>query len=322
MVALYITLGIIGSILLICLITSLVCFFIVFYSPKRKELGPDEYEIPPGTIYEPYRDYMVMWAKKSREMPHEDMEITSFDGLKLKGRYLENRKGAPIEIIFHGYRGYGERDLSGAIDRCFSIGRNVLIVDQRASGKSEGNVITFGIKERYDCIAWVNHVIERFGKETEIILCGVSMGGATVALASGEELPSNVVCILADCPYSTASGIIKKIIKEMKLPVWLLYPFVKLGARLFGGFNLEETSPLEAVKRSKTPIIFIHGDADAFVPYEMSKELYEACSCLKKLVKIEGAGHGLAFPVNKEKYYGALLEFEKEWQEYKSNNQK
>ena len=314
---LYVTLGVIFGLILLCLITSLVCFFIVFYSPKRKTLGPDEYEIPPGKIYEPYRDYMISWAKKARAMPHEDITITSYDGLTLFGRYVEQTKGAPIEILFHGYRGYVERDLSGAIDRCFSIGRNALIVDQRASGKSEGNVITFGAKEKYDCVAWANYVAQRFGPEQEIILCGVSMGGATVTMASSMELPENVVCTLADCPYSTASGIIKKIIKDLKLPVWLLFPFVQLGALLFGGFKLEDASPLEAVKNCKVPIIFIHGDNDDFIPHQMSDELYEACPTLKKIVKIEGAGHGLAFPTNKEKYYGALLDFEKQWRAYK-----
>ena len=138
------------------------------------------------------------------------------------------------------------------------------------------------------------------------------MGAATVMMASGENLPSNVVCVMADCGYSSSKKIIQKVVKEMHLPVNLVYPFIKLGARIFGGFNLEETSPVEAVARSKTPIVFIHGDNDDFVPYDMSVECFEACNAPKKLVTIEGAGHGLAFPVNREKYINSLHDFEME----------
>ena len=98
----------------------------------------------------------------------------------------------------------------------------------------------------------------------------------------------------------------------MRLPADMVYPFIKLGAKLFGGFNLDEACPLEAVKHSKTPIVFIHGEADDYVPYEMSVRMYEACSAPKKLVPIPGAGHGLAFPVNKQAYIQGLKDFQDE----------
>lgn len=298
------------STVLVALI-AFICFYRVFYSPRRKPLGEDQYEIPQGAIYEPHREEMVAWIKQTRSMPREDMEITSFDGLTLRGKYYEYRAGAPVEILFHGYQGNAERDLSGGVERCFSLGRNALVVNQRACGDSDGHVITFGIRERRDCLAWVDHVIARFGKDVKIILTGISMGAATVMMAAGETLPPNVVCILADCGYSSAREIIKKIIREMHLPADLLYPFVKLGAKLYGHFDLEETSPIEAVAKSKTPIIFIHGDTDDFVPCDMSRALYEACASPKNLTPIQGAGHGLAYPVNKQAYLTALAEFEK-----------
>ena len=138
------------------------------------------------------------------------------------------------------------------------------------------------------------------------------MGAATVMMAAGEKLPQNVVCVLADCGYSSAEEIIKKVIDEMHLPSKVLYPFVKLGARLFGGFNLDEDSPMEAMKRTEIPVIFIHGDNDDFVPHAMSVECFNATRAPKKLVTIEGAGHGLAFPQNPEKYVESLREFETE----------
>lgn len=314
MTALYVTLGVLGGIALLILITSFVCFMMTFYSPRRKPVGKDEYPMPPGEIYEPYHEAMRDWVKSIRSMPHEDIEITSYDGLRLCGKYYEYKKGAPTELLFHGYQGSAERDLCGGVERCFAIGRNALIINQRASAESEGSVITFGIREHKDCLSWIDYAVSRFGKDTKIIITGVSMGAATVMMAAGEQLPENVACVLADCGYSSAKKIIKKVIRDMGLPADFFYPFVKLGALIFGGFRLEENSPIEAMKRCKIPVIFIHGDTDDFVPCDMSRELYEACASeKKKLVTIPGAGHGLAFPANKEMYLNALTEFEKEW---------
>jgi fermentation-respiration switch protein FrsA (DUF1100 family) len=255
---------------------------------------------------------MESWVRETRAMPREEMSITSFDGLTLRGRYYEYAPGAPLEILFHGYRGHAERDLSGGVERCFALGRNALVVNHRASADSDGHVISFGINERRDCLRWVDAAIARFGPDVKIILTGISMGGATVLMAAGEPLPPNVVCVLADCPYSDPGDIIRKVIREMKLPARLLYPFVKLGARLYGRFDLEETSPLRAMKTCRVPVIFIHGDTDAFVPCEMSTQVYEVCPTKKKLVMIPGAGHGLAYPADKELYLRSLREFQQE----------
>lgn len=297
----------------VALVTAFICYKMVFYSPKRREPVEDEYEIPEGEIYEVFREDMEGWIRMTRTYPHEDMEIKSFDGLTLRGRYYECQKGAITELLFHGYQGNAERDLSGGVERCFALGRNALIIDHRASGTSDGSVISFGINEKRDCLAWIDHAIQRFGADTKLIITGISMGAATVVMAAGEKLPDNVVCALADCGYSSAREIIKKVIKDMKLPAYIIYPFVRLGAKLFGRFSLEETSPMEAVKKSSIPIIFIHGDADAFVPCEMSERLYGACSSKhKRFVSVKGAGHGLAFPVDKEGYLNALREFQKD----------
>ena len=297
---------------LVWLLTSLICFLIVFFSPRRAKKIPDHYPLPKEEIYKPYHARMIEWIKAARAMPRERLEITSHDGLKLVSYYYEFAPGAPIEILFHGYRGDGERDLAAGIERCFKIGRSAIVIKQRASGESEGFIITFGIKERLDCIAWCKYITERFGEDVKIILTGISMGAATVMMASGEELPSSVVSVLADCGYTSPKEIIIKVMKDMKLPAAIFYPFVKLGARIFGGFDLEETSPIEAMQKTKLPIIFIHGDSDDFVPHYMSERLFEVCaSKYKSFVTIEGAGHGLAYPQNMDKYLGALRNFEK-----------
>lgn len=296
------------------IITSLICFLKVFYSPKRKPLGPDEYEIPDGEIYEVYRDEMISWTKEIRALPHEDMEIKSFDGLTLRGKYYEQTPEAPVEILFHGYKGNAERDLCGAVERAFKVGRNALIVDHRAAGKSDGHVISFGINERRDCLSWINHAINRFGNDVKIVITGISMGAATVMMASGEDLPSNVISVLADCGYTSPKEIICKVVDDMKLPPKLLYPFIKLGARIFGRFDLEEASPIEAMEKCNLPIVFVHGDADDFVPYEMSVRLCEACASEKKvLITVPEAGHGLAYPKDREGYVNQLNKIYDEW---------
>lgn len=282
---------------------------IVFYVPKKRKKNTEEYELPVGKIYEPYHNMMVNWMKETRELKHTDHYITSFDGLKLHAKYYECDKNAPIEIMFHGYRGSAERDLCGAVQRCFSINRNVLLVDQRASKESEGNVITFGVNESKDCLSWIDFVLKHFGPDKQIILTGISMGASTVIMAAGHPLPENVVGILADCGYTSAKDIINKCMKQLRLPSKILYPLVKLSARIYGHFDLEESSPIEAIKHCHVPILFFHGESDDFVPCDMSRKNYEACPSPKRLVTVPGAGHGLAYLIDNDGYFKNLCEF-------------
>ena len=297
---------------LLVLLVSLGAFLVTFYAPRRKNLAADEYSIPPGKVYEPHRDTMVSWMKETRALPHEVFSIRSHDGLKLCGKYYEFAPGAPIELMFHGYRGSADRDLCGGVQRCFALGHSAFIVDQRTSGNSEGRVITFGIKERWDCVAWTEFMVEHFGPDVRIILCGISMGAATVMMAAGEKLPPNVVGVLADCGYTSARDIIRKVIRQLHLPR-CLYPFVKLGARIYGGFDLEETTPSEALKKCRVPVIFFHGDTDDFVPCEMSRMNFEQCAAPKKLVTVPLAGHGLSYLIDRDGYLAALEEFAAVW---------
>ena len=293
---------------LITLLIAYICYRMAFYNPK-KDTDPDRIDIPEGEIYEPFREQMEDWVRWTRSLPQEALEITSFDGLKLRAKYYEYAPGAPIELMFHGYRGHAERDLSGGVFRCFSVGRSALIVDQRSCGNSAGDTITFGIKEHRDCLSWLDFAIQKFGPDCKIILTGISMGASTVLMAAGRELPDNVIGVLADCGFTSAKDIIQAVIRMMKLPPKLSYPFVKLGARIFGGFDLEETSAIEAVEKITVPTFFTHGESDDFVPCDMSRQLHDACRSKKTLVLIPGAGHGLAFPVARDAYIRTLLDF-------------
>ena len=306
---LWILLGIIGFVVIAVLVIAYICYRIAFYAPKRKPLPPDQIDIPEGEIYEAWREPMEKWAREVRAMPYEEFSITSFDGLKLYAKYYEYAPGAPIELMFHGYRGNAERDLNGGVQRCRKLGRSALLVDQRCSGKSDGHTITFGINEHRDCLAWVDFMVKHFGPEVKILLTGISMGASTVLLAAGNPLPKNVIGVLADCGFSDAKSIICEVIKKMGLPVKLSYPFVKLGAKLYGHFDLEETSALEAMKKCTVPVIFYHGENDDFVPCDMSRRNYEVCRSRKMLVTIPGAGHGLSYPVDPKQYLDTLRSF-------------
>lgn len=309
MLYLWVALAVALFLIIAYFVVAFVCYRIAFYVPRKKSAGSGISDIPAGEIYEPYREQMEKWSAETDGMPYEEFSIKSLDGLTLYGRYYEYKKGAPIELMFHGYRGTARRDLSGGVQRCFLLGRSALIVNQRCSDKSEGNVITFGIKEHKDCLCWVDFMKQHFGDDVKIILTGISMGAATVLTASGEELPENVIGILADCGYSSPKDIIKKVIKDMKIPVGAGYFFVKQGARMYGHFDIEENSPETALKNCKVPVIFFHGESDAFVPCEMSHRNYEVCPSKKMLVTVKGAGHGLSYLVEPERYISSLREF-------------
>ena len=294
------------AVAVLCLLIALVCFRLAFYVPRRR---PAVSAVPEGEVYAPFRERMEHWVRETAALPSEEFCITSDDGLKLYGKFYQYKDGAPIELMFHGYRGTAERDLSGGVQRCFKLGRSALIVDQRTAGKSEGNVITFGIREHEDCLRWVDFALKHFGPEAKIILTGISMGAATVLMAAGKPLPPNVIGVLADCGYNSPKDIIKKVIRQLHLPVCLCYFFVRLGARLFGRFDIEEYSPEQALQTCRVPVIFFHGESDGFVPCDMSRRNFEVCAAKKMLVTVADADHGLAYPVDPERYLRSLREF-------------
>ena len=295
--------------ILIFLVIPLICFYITFYVPKPKDGIHPEVPLPNDEVYAPYKAQMDAWTQEVLNMPHEHFTITSFDGLELHGNFYEYAPGAPIELMFHGYRGSALRDLSGGVARCFALKRSCIIVDQRCSGRSQGTVITFGIKEHRDCLKWVDFMVDHFGPDVKIILTGISMGASTVLMAASHPLPPNVIGVLADCGYTSAEAIIKSVIQKMHIPVNLLYPFIKLSAKLYGRFDLESESPIEAVKKCTLPVIFFHGEGDDFVPCYMSQENFDACAGRKAIHTVPGAGHGLSFPADQDRYIEHLQAF-------------
>ena len=301
---LFIALGVLGFAALVLLVGAYYAYRRAFYS-KRRERTP-YFGLEKGGFRE-YKEKIYSLIDGIIDLPYESVEITSRDGLKLCAKYYHRRDGAPLEIHCHGYKSLSLRDFAGGVGDSAKRGNNLLLIDQRAHGDSEGKVISFGINERFDLLEWIKYGIERFGRDVDIFLVGVSMGGATVLMAAGEEMPENVRCIVADCPYSSPLEIIVKVGAETGFPSSLAAPLVRLGARLFGHFSVTEASAVEAVRRAKVPILLIHGDADTFVPYEMSVRIAKENPKIR-FETFGGADHGLSYFAETDRYLGCVLE--------------
>ncbi|MBE6632887.1 MAG: alpha/beta hydrolase [Ruminococcaceae bacterium] len=294
---------------LLCGVVSFITYRMAFYAnTKSSEISR---KLPNTDQYNEVRETMLSYIDDLSARPYERVCIRSDDGKRLWARYYHSANGAPLDIGFHGYKSHPVRDFCGGSRISFAMGHNLLLPEQRAHAESDGRTITFGILERLDCLAWVNYALERFGEETPICLYGVSMGAATVLMAGGEALPRNVRAIIADCPYSSPVSIIGKVCREdMRLPFGLLHPFLRLGARLYGGFRLDpKCGAVEAVKRGDVPILILHGEDDRFVPCEMSREIQRANPERVRLKTFAGAGHGLSYLKAPDAYEAEVREF-------------
>ena len=288
---------------------SYYAYRLAFFSPAE---GRNKVTEPIGKHYDPFRGTIEEMFRVILARPCEEIAITSHDGLTLMGRYYHTADGAPLCIGFHGYKSTYVADFSGGSALCIAQGCNLLLVDQRAHGKSDGNTISFGILERRDVLSWVNYAVHRFGANTKICLMGVSMGAATVLMAAGLDLPKNVKGIVADCPFAKASDIIVEVGKKMGFPAWFTVPFARLGAWIFGRFDLYETDAVGAVKQAKVPILIIHGEADTLVPQEMSQLVRLANPEMVRRVTFPNAGHAMSYLVDTERYWDIAIQIFKE----------
>lgn len=257
----------------------------------------------------PFADVSRGLITRILDEPYEEVRVTAHDGALLFGRYYHRADGAPLDIMLHGYKSGALHDFAGGALAALELGHNLLLVDQRGHGGSHGKTIAFGIKERYDCLDWARYSVDRFGDDVKITLVGISMGAATVISAAELGLPPQVRGIIADCPYSSAEAMIRKTAGELGYPERLAFPFVRLGGRIFGGFDVCERTPLEAARCAKLPLLIIHGKADSFVPYEMSCEIADAWAGEVRIELFDGADHGISYLVDTERYLAMLREF-------------
>lgn len=298
--------------LIVCLLLVLLlggglyAYRYAFYAPQK---GREEIPVHKGKQFKPYLKEIGDLFQQLYDRPCEWITTESFDRLTLFGRYYHVADGAPLDIAFHGYRSSCLTDFCGGAEISRQLGHNLLLVDQRAHGRSQGRTITFGIKERYDVLSWVNDAVARFGNDTQILLFGISMGASTVLMASDLPLPENVKGIIADCPYSTPAKIIQTVAGKMQIPSWLAELFAWAGAKVYGGFDLRETDAVKAVKSASVPIVLIHGESDGFVPCDMSAEIQRANPKLVRRFTFPGADHGISFLVDTKRYRQLVSDF-------------
>lgn len=306
MIGLYVSLGILAFLAAIFLLLSYFAYRRVFFADRTKKRDP--YSGIDKRVYKPYESRLRALIDNIISLPYEKIEITSRDGLRLSARYYHVRDGAPLEIQCHGYRSTPLRDFAGSGEECFKRQYNLLLIDQRAHGESEGNTITFGIKEQFDVIDWISYSIKRFGDDLKIVLYGISMGAATVLMAAGQSLPNNVKCVIADSPYSSPVEIIEKVGAEKGIPKLIVGALAVTGAKIFGRFSLTSDSPVMAVKRAAVPILLMHGEADTFVPAYMSDEIYNSNQSVK-LKKFPRADHAVCYLADTDRYLALVNAF-------------
>ena len=241
----------------------------------------------------------------------KNVEIASKDGLKLRGYLLaSNSAEGRTVILAHGYSGKG-KDMGACAKMYYErLGFNILLPDARGHGESGGDYIGFGWPERLDYLQWIQYIIDEIGPDTQIVLHGVSMGGATVLMTSGEALPPQVKAIVSDCAYTSVKAQLSYQLRRMyRLPSFPFIQSASLVTRLKAGYHFNEASALDQVRKAQVPILFIHGDDDKFVPFSMMDELYEACGGPKEKFVVQGAGHGLAYDSDKEGYIRTVTAF-------------
>jgi len=258
----------------------------------------------------PYADIIRENMERIDAAPHTVHTATSYDGLKLSARLYPAEQPRGTVLVFHGYRSTAQRDYATAVDMYRAFGFDVLMVEQRGSGNSEGRLITFGIRERHDVLTWVTYLNEQFGADRPLFLSGLSMGAATVMMSTALPLPENVRGIVADSGFTTPADIIGTVAKrDFHLPPWLTLPFLNAAAHLFGRFGLYEANALDALKSNRIPMLFIHGEADSFVPCDMSRRTFDVCASPKRLITVPYAEHGCGYLVEPERLTAELGRF-------------
>ena len=261
----------------------------------------DEYEII-------LREKNTDWINKNAE------EVYIFNKkIKLCGYEIQNKKESNIWVI--GAHGYTETacSMAGVAKQFLNYGYNVLLPDLRAHGKSGGKYIGMGWLDRLDLVKWINYLIEKYG-HIKIILYGISMGAATVMMASGENLPSNVRVIIEDCGYTSVwdefADKLKTIFHIPKFPAMYNANFM---TKIRAGFSLKKASCVKQLKKCKIPTLFIHGDKDKFVPFYMLDKLYNTAVCKKEKLVIKNAGHADAQTIEPQKYWSTVRKFIKRY---------
>lgn len=287
---------------------------------KRPDRPLEVIEKDPKTAWYRFNKEIHEGVDWVRSMPKTELKITAHDSITLGGMLIEHPSPRATLIMFHGYRSAGENDFSCAASFYYSLGFNLLIVDQRTHARSGGSYIGFGVLERFDCQKWVWEIHKRYSKDLPIIITGVSMGASTVLMAGDLDMPENLIAIIADCGFTSPKEIIASVIKtRYHIPPQIIMPGMNIWAKLLAKYSFNELSTCDTLKNVNIPVLFIHGRADDFVPCYMTERAFEACASEKEVIYVENAGHGESYLTEKERCESTLTAFvEKQLKKFKS----
>lgn len=308
MLWLWILLGVIVVLAVLLLVAS-GYFFRFSIRRHRRELTDEQYN-DPGSIWQPFASRMAQAQEYIRTHTTERIKLRSYDGLELTALYLP-AQGEPkgTVIAFHGYRSLATIDFALEVEFLCSLGYDVLLPYQRSHGLSQGKYITYGVKERFDCRDWAKYAAQRWG-ERPLFLMGISMGSATVMMASDLDLPKSTRGIVADCGFTSPWEIMAHVAKrDFRLPPFPLLYLLDGIARLRAGFSLKGADSRQALSRTSLPVLFLHGEDDDFVPVSMTRENYQACRGEKFQRLVPGAAHAQSFAVDTQGCQQAIQEF-------------
>lgn len=249
-------------------------------------------------------------AEALGNIDQETVQIRSFDGLTLTGHLVKVQNPKRLIVAVHGWRSTWNRDFCMVAPFWQEAGCNVLYVEQRAHGQSQGKYIGFGLLERKDCLAWSQWAAEKY-PDLPIYLSGISMGATTVLMAAGEDLPKNVKGIQADCGFTSPKEIWKHVVQNNLhmafSPVRQTWMDGTFRLKLRQG--MDSYSTVTAMETCHIPVLFIHGTEDSFVPIEMTYKNYLACAAPHRLLVIPGAGHGMSYALEPETCQRTMTDF-------------
>lgn len=301
-------LWIVGAAAVLYLVICLVIFLLACrrFPPNRHPLQSLTHAT--DSLLEPYQDVLRAGERWLDSHPYESVALTAYDGTALRGRLYETPGARALLIACHGYRSDSRRDFAAACPYYAGQGLSILLIDQRATGQSEGKYITFGVRESRDVRDWCGLMEKRF-PGLPIVAAGLSMGAAAVLMAA-DEMPPAVKALAADCgfvsPWEEFSHVARHYIGR---PAVILLPGVGLWCRLLGGFGLRERSAAESLRKCALPVFFIHGEADGFVPHGHSEKNRAACAGPTVFFSVPGAEHGMSYLADPDGYHAAAGDF-------------
>lgn len=280
--------------------------------PRQDGVKVDLNEMADMAQWEEYKKIIHVNKEWLLAQPLEHINIKSRDGLKLSADYLPAEfPSDKIALCLHGYTGCGKSDCCSVGAFLHRKGYDIILVDHRAHGESEGKYIGFGILDRFDCLSWIKYINKRFEGKKDILIYGISMGAATALMTAGfPDIPKNVRVIIADCGYTSPYEVFAHVLKkDYHLPE---FPIMQMNDKLcqhIAGYGFSDYSSNQAVRVTDIPILFIHGKNDNFVPTQMSIKNYNDCKSPKELLLVDNAGHGASYYENTELYESTVNDF-------------